>query len=145
VFVFLGTYNYKLDDKNRIRIPAKFRAVLSDNFFLLPGANNCLYVMGEEVVKTLLEKLETIPLSHLEAQKAKSNFLAAICSPEVDAQGRFTLPQGLKSYAAIGKGIYFVGAMDKIEIWSQETYEEKNIFGKTSFEENMSVFKGYGF
>jgi len=142
--MFLGTYNYKLDDKNRIRIPAKFRIELTDTFFILPGANNCLYVMDERIVGALLEKLESIPLSDTEAQKAKSNFLAAISSPDVDAQGRFVLPIGLKTYADIEKGIYFVGSMDKIEIWSQEAYEQKNIFGKTSFEENMSVFKGYG-
>lgn len=143
--MFLGTYNYKLDDKNRIRIPAKFRIELSDTFYILPGANNCLYVMSSDIIGSLLEKLDSIPLSDTQAQLAKSNFLAAISSPDVDAQGRFTLPAGLKNYASIEKGVYFVGSMDKIEIWSQETYEEKNIFGKTSFEENMQVFKGYGF
>lgn len=142
--MFLGTYNYKLDDKNRIRIPAKFRIELTDTFYILPGANNCLYVMGENVVGDLLQKLDEIPLSDIKAQKAKSNFLAAICSPEVDAQGRFVLPIGLKSYANIEKGVYFVGSMDKIEIWSQDVYEEKNVFGETSFEDNMSIFKEYG-
>jgi len=143
--MFLGTYNYKLDDKNRIRVPARFRTELGSNFYILVGANNSLYIMGEESISKMLEKLDSMPLSDIEGQKAKSDFLASIHSPEMDNQCRFILPQGLRKYAGIEKGIVFVGAVSKIEVWSQDVYENKNIFGKTSFEDNMDKLKDYGF
>lgn len=142
--MFLGTYNFKLDDKNRIRVPAKFRADLGDNFYIIIGPNNSLYILGEDSISEMLEKMEFIPLSDIEGQKAKSTFLASIHSPEIDNQCRFILPQNLRSYAGIEKGVVFVGAISKIEVWSQESYDSKNIFGKTSFDESMEKLKRYG-
>ena len=39
-FGFLGTYDATIDDKGRIRLPAKFRALLGESFINAQGAEN---------------------------------------------------------------------------------------------------------
>lgn len=47
-FGFLGTYDATIDDKGRIRLPAKFRALLGESFIIAQGAENCLSVYPAE-------------------------------------------------------------------------------------------------
>ena len=39
---FRGTFDYSLDAKNRLTVPAKFRAVLSDGLVLAKGVEQCV-------------------------------------------------------------------------------------------------------
>jgi MraZ protein len=50
-----------------------------------------------------------------------------------DAQGRITLPQTLKDFAQIEEKVAIIGAFNKIEIWSEESWnkyyrEQRSVF-----------------
>ena len=42
---------------------------------------------------------------------------------EPDAAGRLLVPQNLKDYAGLGKDIVLAAAVNKIEIWDKESYQ----------------------
>lgn len=42
----------------------------------------------------------------------------------LDGQGRISLPRSLSDYAGIGERALIIGAMDRIEIWDPEAFEE---------------------
>ena len=42
--MFLGTYTNKIDDKNRMAVPAKFRDQLGGKCMLTKGFDECLYI-----------------------------------------------------------------------------------------------------
>ena len=44
----LGNARHQLDERNRFRIPVKFREGLGSNPYYLPGKNGCLYIVPEE-------------------------------------------------------------------------------------------------
>lgn len=51
--------------------------------------------------------------------------LAAGASDEVpDKQGRITIPPGLRTYAGLERECTVVGAMTRVEIWSEQAWED---------------------
>ncbi|HKL74205.1 MAG TPA: division/cell wall cluster transcriptional repressor MraZ [Clostridia bacterium] len=135
---FFGVHRLALDDKNRMRIPNKFRAKLNDNYIICGGTGGCLFVLGEEEFNSLFtDKLSELKLNDEEKQEALRGLASTMQVPEEDAQGRFVLQGNLKSYAGINKKIVFVGVLNRIEIWPEELYEEK--WGKNKLDINSVV------
>ena len=46
--MFIGEYNHNLDDKGRLAIPAKFRAILKKGAVVTKGLDNCLFLYSKE-------------------------------------------------------------------------------------------------
>ena len=63
VTYFFGTYEHQLDDKNRLRIPAKFRKLLvgedgdKSYVFARGMTDGCIYVLPEDELQSIMEKL----------------------------------------------------------------------------------------
>lgn len=114
-----GEFSHQLDGKNRIRIPAKFRAKLGENycFAILPG---CIGVYSEEEIKRVLDKLKNITTGDKERYKAKSIFVGSITDVSEDDQSRTVLSAFYRNYAGIQKDVVTVGAIDHLEIWAKE-------------------------
>ena len=114
----IGKYPAKLDDKNRLFVPAKLRAELGDDFFVTLGVNcghRCLTVYTAEDWKTLSQNYNTLPISQRSAATSLIFMNATECTP--DRQFRFGLTQFLLEYAGIGKDVMIVGRAGQAEIW----------------------------
>ena len=125
--LFRGTYEHQLDDKNRLRVPAKFKKGLTGEagdktYSFARGLNGCIYVFPDDVLEELIEELSDERLG--ESSAASLLFFSNIFSAEEDAQGRVVLPSRLKAAAAIKKDIVTVGRGKRLEIWSAEKYDE---------------------
>ena len=119
----IGKYQAKLDDKNRLFVPAKLRADLGETFYVTIGVNcghKCLTAYTAEGWRKLTEKYDELPL----AQKAGATSLLFIfaveCNP--DKQFRFSLSQSLMEYAGIGRDVMIVGRAGQAEIWDAQSY-----------------------
>ena len=127
----IGKYPAKLDDKNRLFVPAKLRGELGGTFYVTIGVNGghrCLTVYTEESWRQLNEKYDQLPL----AQKSGATSLlftnATECNP--DKQYRFTLTQNLMAYAGLGRDVLIVGRAGQAEIWDArefEAFEQENL------------------
>jgi mraZ protein len=124
--MFIGEYNHGLDDKNRIKIPAKFREELKDSFVLTKGLDGCLYLYTIGEWKILEDKLKKLPLTSKDARAFVRFFFSGANEIEIDKQGRALLPQNLIEYANINKEIVSIGVSNRIEIWSKDKWEEYN-------------------
>ena len=124
---FSGTFEHQLDDKNRLRIPAKFRKALvgergEKSYSFARGMNGCIYVFPEEVLQETLAELSKEKMG--EASLASLLFFSSVYTAEEDAQGRVVLPSKLKAIAGIQKDIVTVGRGKRLEIWASEKYKE---------------------
>ena len=45
--MFIGEYSHNLDDKGRVAVPAKFRAMLKGGAVVTKGLDNCLFVFPQ--------------------------------------------------------------------------------------------------
>lgn len=118
----VGNQQHSLDDKNRIRLPAKFREQLGNAYILMPGTNGCIFVYAMDEQQKLIRLIqEADSFDPVQAERIRSlaEFSAVV---EADAQGRFMLPTDLIEIAGISKNVRIVGAITKAEIWSEERY-----------------------
>ena len=124
--LFRGIYEHQLDDKGRLRIPAKFKKGLESypeqTYSFVRGLNHCIYVFPDSVLNETLEELSEERLS--DASKASLIFFSSVFPAEEDGQGRVTLPNRLKEAAGIQKDIVTIGRGKRLEIWSAEKYNE---------------------
>ena len=116
--MFLGEFQYVLDAKGRIFIPAKFREALGEKFVITRGIDSCLAVYPEDEWKKYTDKINDLPAS--QARRIRRFVYAGASESEVDSHGRTVIPQNLREYAGIDKDVYITGAGSYIEIWSQE-------------------------
>lgn len=140
--MFTGEYHLNLDTKGRMMIPAKFREDGYSEFFLTRSLDGCLSLYAIPEWKKLEEKLQALPMTSEKARKLKRYILGSAVSVECDKQGRILIPQVLREKAELEKDVMLLGVGDYAEIWSAESYEEKNDFSDT--EELAKDMEGMG-
>ncbi|MBQ8756860.1 MAG: division/cell wall cluster transcriptional repressor MraZ [Oscillospiraceae bacterium] len=127
----IGKYPAKLDDKNRLFVPAKLRAELGEDFYVTLGVNcghRCLTVYTAADWEVLSQNYNALPISQRAAATSLIFMNAAQCSP--DKQFRFGLTQFLLEYAGIGRDVMVVGRAGQAEIWDTEEFnrfEQENL------------------
>ena len=121
----IGKYPAKLDDKNRLFVPAKLRAELGEDFYVTLGVNcgrSCLTVYTAEDWQTLVQNYNALPISQRSAATSLIFMNANQCNP--DKQFRFSLTQFLLDYAGISREVMIVGRAGQAEIWDVEAFRE---------------------
>lgn len=138
---YLGKFEYSMDAKNRVFIPAKYREALKEGFIVCKAPDRCVYVYSEEEWAPVAEQVKALrPDEHVSAKslrRYKTEFFQNADNAKLDSQGRFTLNSGLVEYAGLGKKIVIAGSGNKLEIWDAEKYEEE--FKDIPSEEEISV------
>ncbi len=121
----VGNQQHALDDKNRIRLPAKFREQLGNSYILMPGTNGCIFVYPADEQQKLLQLIadaDSFDPIQSEWVRRIAEFSALV---DADSQGRFMLPDDLIEICGIQKNVRIVGAISKAEIWSEERYLDR--------------------
>jgi len=137
--MFYGEYEHKLDRKGRIIIPARFREVFKENyvekFYVTRGLDKCLFLFIEEEWKSQERVFKSMSFTKTEARKFNRLYFSGACEVICDKQGRILIPQYLKEYADIQKGVMVIGVSNRIEIWSKEKWKQYYKDTKDSFED----------
>jgi MraZ protein len=126
--MLIGEYNYSIDDKKRLAIPAKCRQVLGKKAILTRGIDNCLVLYPFPEWEKLSKKLESLPSSASDARAFARIMLAGAVDVALDKLGRILIPDYLKSYAFLKKNVAIIGLSNRIEIWDAGrwfNYKEK--------------------
>lgn len=127
----IGKYPAKLDDKNRLFVPAKLRGELGEDFFVTLGVNcgrRCLTIYSAADWQQLSENFSNLPISQRAGATSMIFMNANQCTP--DKQYRFSLTQFLLDYAGIGREVVIVGRAGQAEIWAAEefaAFENENL------------------
>lgn len=144
--MFFGEYRHQIDEKGRLRIPAKLKEQLGEHPFITRGANNCLLVLAEEEASKLFEnKFGNADI--VDSVNSKGlRLMASSGFPAVeDNQGRILLPQNLLKHSGIKKNVVTIGAYNRVEIWSEENWEIYSNVDAEEFDKcftNNPVVKG---
>ena len=130
--MLLGEHEHSIDDKNRITLPAKFRAVFAAGVVLTRGMDGCLYAYRSEDWDNLVESrlAELDPLSK-EGRRMQRFFFSGAVEAELDRQGRVMIPAALIQHGGLGRNVVIAGMRDHLEIWDSATWrmEMKEVEG----------------
>jgi MraZ protein len=121
---FHGTFEHSLDAKNRLTIPAKFRAALAGGVFLVRGSDPCIAVYPAATYEAITESALTgmNPLS-AQARELKRMFHAYATDTELDSAGRVMLTPRHLEHGSMERELVVTGAGDCLELWDRSTWE----------------------
>ncbi|UCB43830.1 MAG: division/cell wall cluster transcriptional repressor MraZ [Dehalococcoidales bacterium] len=120
--MFLGEYEYKIDDKGRVPVPPKFRRELKDGLVLAPGPESCIVAYGLVEWKKMAETLTAGSLAPSKLRRLGRATFATAFSLNLDGQGRVALPITLRQYAQIEDELVVIGANTYFEMWNRELW-----------------------
>ncbi|MBF5027515.1 division/cell wall cluster transcriptional repressor MraZ [Planobacterium oryzisoli] len=126
---FIGTYECKIDDKARLKVPSSLAKQMEE--------------FGEDgfVVKRSVFQpcLEVYPMKHWDKMMHKINglnrfvkknadfirmFTAGVKTVQVDNAGRIQISRDLAQFASLTKEVVVTSAGELFEIWDKQAYEE---------------------
>lgn len=126
---FIGTYECKIDNKGRLKIPSLLAKQMEE-------VGNRNFVVKRSVFQNCLE---VYPLGRWDALMLKINklnrfikknadfiriFTAGVKSVELDNAGRLQIAKDLTVFANLDKEVVVTSAGELFEIWDKETYEK---------------------
>ena len=124
---FRGTFDYSLDAKNRLTVPAKFRASLSEGVVLAKGIERCVQLWTptgfEAYTGAALEGVH--PLSE-QARKLRRFFSANSFDTDLDSAGRVMVPAFLLEHGGLRKEVVVTGVGECLEVWDRAAWSEYN-------------------
>ena len=120
---FRGHFEHSLDAKNRLSIPARFRAAFSSGTVLAKDPEPCVAVWTPETHEAIIERaLGNLNPMGSEYRKLSRFYQGNSFDIELDASGRVTLPPPLLTHADIAKEVVVVGVGDHLEVWSKDRW-----------------------
>jgi len=129
VNTLIGTYECKVDAKGRLMLPVAFKKQLSsvmDKGFVLKRSvfQPCLELYPMQEWESMMQNV-----NKLNRFKKKNNdfirrFTAGVKSIDLDVSGRLLIPKDLVGFAGITKEIVVTSAVNIIEIWDKDKYEQ---------------------
>lgn len=124
---FRGTFDYSLDAKNRLTIPARFRSALSDGAVLAKRVAGCVAVWRPDDYDAYMQAaLERFHPMSPEAEQLERFFSANSHDTELDAAGRVMVPAFLLEHAGLGKEVVVTGAGRCLEVWDRQAWHDYN-------------------
>ena len=116
-----------------MRIPAKLREELGENYSITVGTGGCLYVYSESQMQEVRATLTKVSAYREKQLKAARFVLYNTWDAEEDKQGRILLPENLRKWAKIQKNVIVFKGPNCIEIWSEEVWND--YFNDVNFDE----------
>jgi len=125
---FKGSYNYSVDDKGRINIPAKLRKFLSpeanETFVITRGYERCLFVYPFDEWERLERTIRELSTTDRQNRFFTRTLLEMATDSTLDGQSRITVPKELLQYAKIENDVLILGVLERIELWNPAVYQE---------------------
>jgi MraZ protein len=117
---FRGQFDYSLDAKNRLNVPAKFRPAFSDGVVLAKALEPCVAIWAPDAFETWTDSfLSNLNPVSAERRKLTRFFAGNSWDVELDSAGRVTLNAPLLAHAGISKEVVVIGNLDHIEVWDR--------------------------
>jgi MraZ protein len=126
---FRGTFDYTLDAKNRLTIPAKLRATFADGLVLAlrHDSESCISVWRaadfDVFVETILSSFHPLSSEYATVNRFYNSNSHEL---ELDAAGRAAVPAKLIEQTGVGKEVVITGAGQCLEVWDRAAWSEHN-------------------
>lgn len=123
--MFFGQYQYALDSKARLTIPARFREMSVPALVVTrhPG-ESCLIAMPMAEWSRFADKLNNLPVVDTDSALLRRMLYSAAEDLRLDGQGRVLLSQRLREYAHIDAEVLVIGLGTHMEIWNPGGWNE---------------------
>ena len=124
----IGTYECKADAKGRVMFSAALKKqllpVLSDGFVVKRSVfQPCLELYPLQEWNAMMDKINQLNRFVKKNNDFIRLFTAGVKMVELDASGRLLIPKNLSQFAGIQKQVVLSSAVNIVEIWDKDKYE----------------------
>ena len=121
--MFLGEYEYKVDNKGRLPLPPKFRQELMGDLVLTKGLEKCIVIYPVEEWHKVADTLSEKALPSSKVRTMNRAMFGTAFSLTLDGQGRIALPSALRNRVEISDTAFVVGANNCVEVWNPNLWK----------------------
>jgi len=125
---FIGEYESTIDAKGRFLLPAGFKKQLPEQesyvFVINRGFEKCLTLYPIQSWEPIFKEISQLNDFDPKVREFRRYFLNGAIQLELDSAGRVLLPKNLMEHASLEKDIVLVSAVNKIEIWDKNKYQQ---------------------
>jgi MraZ protein len=125
---FKGSYDYSVDNKGRINIPARLRKYVSpeanDTFIITRGYEQCLFVYPLDEWNKLEQSIRDLSPTNPKHRFFMRTLLERATESQLDGQSRIIIPKELLLFAGIENEVLILGVLERIEVWNPHIYKE---------------------
>lgn len=126
---FIGTYECKIDDKGRLKVPSSLTKQMEDfedKTFVVKRSvfQPCLEVYPMKAWDKLMDKINKLNRFIKKNADFIRMFTAGVKTVELDTAGRLQISKDLTQFANLTKDIVVTSAGELFEIWDKEAYEK---------------------
>ncbi len=125
---FIGEYESTIDAKGRFLLPSGFKKQLPEQesylFVINRGFEKCLTLYPIQSWDPIFKEISQLNDFDPKVREFRRYFLNGAIQLELDSAGRVLLPKNLMEHASLEKDIVLVSAINKIEIWDKNKYQQ---------------------
>ncbi|HMO56398.1 MAG TPA: division/cell wall cluster transcriptional repressor MraZ [Roseiflexaceae bacterium] len=123
--MFLGEYEYTVDDKGRLAIPVRYREELGDGLVITRGFDGCLFGFPRPFWEQLAQQVAGLSLGQTDARSLQRLLFSGAADIGFDKQGRVLIPQNLREYAGMRDQVVIAGLNRYFEIWALDRWQRQ--------------------
>jgi MraZ protein len=124
VRAFSGVSYHRLDAKNHLFIPQRFRDAGVSSYTLTSGIDNCVVMYSRPRWDEVVKRIEALSLRNKAYQRAfVRTFFADAEEVTLDRQGRIRITCPFAERYQLGGEVALVGVRDRVEIWNRKEWE----------------------
>jgi MraZ protein len=112
-----------LDAKGRVILPSVFRPAFVNGGRLRPYESECLGLWTEHGFRLFDERLYAKRQSELSGKAPRRSLFSTAAYVVPDSQGRFVIPERLRTAVALTFDVTIVGNLDHLEIWPSHAWD----------------------
>jgi MraZ protein len=125
----IGTYECKADVKGRLMVPALLKKqlmpIMSGGFVIKRAVfQPCLEIYPMIEWNALMDKMSKLNRFNRKNVDFIRRFTAGVKTVELDTAGRLNIPKDLVSFAGIKKDVVLSSAINIVEVWDKDKYEQ---------------------
>jgi MraZ protein len=144
---FYGQYSQKLDSKHRVVVPSRFRDAMGEQelrsgLILTRGFDKCLFLFPMSLWDEVAAEFSGAHFANFDARTLQRLFFSKAVDVSTDKLGRILIPDMHREMAGIEEEALFIGASNRIEIWSPDLWNALERAHEEQYEELAERFYG---
>lgn len=142
--MFIGEFQYNIDSKGRISMPAEFRELLGEEVFVTKGLEGCLTIYSIEEFQQIYKELQKLKVTDKKSREYLRVFSSNTQRISFDKAGRLNLSNKMVELADLKKSCMIVGMLDHLELWDKDRWSAYYNAVEGDYEDNAGeVFKNH--
>ena len=127
--MFRGATKVSIDDKGRMVIPTRHRALLSAHsegrVVVTVDRDQCLLIYPMPEWEQIERKLMSLPSLHSQSRRLQRLMVGHATDLELDGHGRLALTAELREFAGLARAGMLIGQGNKLELWDEARWNEQ--------------------